>query len=151
MRLRRATLAALAAALAAPAQAAAGSAFCAELRRIVAAAGATPAFGSLPDEPDREWLGGLGRCRRVTQGGDGFHCRLWTRGVPDGRPGLAARVEACLPGAALEIDDPDSRDHWDRRLTRLRAGGTVIDVEEHGGPGVHVGWYYSIEVHAAGE
>jgi hypothetical protein len=128
----------------------AGDAFCADLRRIVAASAEEPRpFASLPRDPDAKWLGGLASCRRVTEGSDSFYCRVWTRGVPDGRPGLAARVQACLPRAMRQIDDPDNRNHHERRLTQLRAGRVIVDVEEHGGPGVHIGWYYSVEVHAA--
>lgn len=124
-------------------------AFCADLRRIVEASAEPRPFASLPRDPDAKWLGGLASCRRVTAGSDSFYCRVWTRGVPDGRPGLAARVQSCLPRVVREIDDPDSRNHWDRRITRLRTGAVVIDVEEHGGPGVHIGWYYSIDVQSA--
>ncbi len=127
----------------------ANPAFCDDLRRMVAAAAEAKPFASLPSDPDAEWLGGLASCHRVTQGGDSFYCRVRTRGVPDGRPGLAARVQACLPRAAREMDDPDSRNHHERRLTRLRTGEVVVDVEERGGPGVHIGWYYTIDVHAA--
>ena len=127
-------------------------AFCADLRRIVAAADEEKPFASLPDDPDAERLGGLASCHRVTEGDDSFYCRVWTRGVPDGRLGLASRAQACLPGTVRrEFDDPDSRNHWDRRVTRLRLGAVVVDVAEHGGPGVHIGWYYSIRVQSAGD
>ena len=47
------------------------------------------------------------------------------------------------------MDDPDSRNHHDRRFTRLRAGTVIVDVAEEGGPGVHIGWYYSLDVRRA--
>src|SRR5688500_9456188 len=125
--------------------------FCTDLRQIVAAANEVPPFASLKRDHDAEWLGVAAHCHRVTSGADSFYCRVWTRGAPDGRPGLADRVQACLPTAAREFDDPDSRNHWDRRITRLRSGELVVDVEEHGGPGVHIGWYYSVEVNAAAD
>lgn len=134
----------------APAQAVADDPFCTDLRQIVAAAAEAPAFASLKRDHDAHWLGVAAHCHRVTSGADSFYCRVWTRAAPDGRPGLAARVQACLPGTVRrELDDPEGRNHHERRLTRLRTDAVVVDVEEHGGPGVHIGWYYSIEVHAA--
>ena len=122
--------------------------FCADLRRIVAAAEEDRPFASLPGGQDEVWMGGAASCHRVTEPAVSFYCRVWTRAAPDGRPGLSTRTQHCLSGAVREIDDPDSRSHHDRRLTQLRAGRVVVDVAEHGGPGVHIGWYYSIDVYA---
>ena len=123
--------------------------FCSDLRRIVAAAAEGRPFASLPGGQDEVWMGGAASCHRVTRPPVGFYCVLYTRSVPDGRPGLATRTQGCLRGAVIEIDDADSRNHHDRRLTRLRAGRVLVDVSEHGGPGVHIGWYYSLDIYAA--
>ena len=122
--------------------------FCADLRRIVAAAEEDRPFASLPSGQDDVWMGGAAHCHRVTQPSVSFYCVLYTRSVPDGRPGLAARSQRCLSGAVIEIDDADSRSHHQRRLTRLRARRVLVDVAEQGGAGVHIGWYYSIDVYA---
>lgn len=111
--------------------------FCAQLRRIVAAADDDEPFRALEiARPNPPTLGFRHGC--VRSGGERQYFWLCTQNLaPEtmGRERLAAATRACLPDARrIPLDYPQSV-----RAIHFRLPNATIRISDHGGPGAHVG------------
>jgi hypothetical protein len=122
--------------------------YCADLRRIVAAARERPPFRSLETRREDQWLDGDTWCRRIAHEGVLWRCGIPISDSPEGRRAIAARVQSCLPEARRLEDDPEPapEDRLRSGWTRFQLGKTEVQIQEHGGPGMHIGWYYTLAV-----
>lgn len=108
--------------------------FCAELRRIVAAAGEDPPFASLPrgeSKGARPMFGFTAPCGVTNDPGRVFQCQEQLAPMEVTAEGLIAASARCLPGA-VRLPDRE-RDRWGGGpWLRLRAGDVTVSAAEWG-------------------
>jgi hypothetical protein len=110
--------------------------FCAELRRVIAAAAERPPFASLPDLSDRPRAAMLGfaeDCGRseAANGGRAFICIRQLPGEKLRVDSLAAGIQRCLP-TAERLADSGRESMFREHVVRLRAAGVTIELAEGG-------------------
>lgn len=121
---------------------------CADLRQMLAAARERPPFRSLESRSEDEWFDGESWCRRIVTDRVSWRCGISTADAPEGRLSIARMVQRCLPEAELVRADPEPAPDARLRsgLTLFAFGKTRIEIREHGGPAMHIGWYYNLSV-----
>lgn len=122
--------------------------YCADLRQMLAAARERSRFRSLETRREDQWFDGETWCRRITTDRVRWRCGIAVSDAPEGRRGIAGMVQCCLPEAEPVRADPEPAPDARLRsgLTLFAFGKTRIEIQEDGGPGMHVGWYYNLSV-----